>query len=419
MNNEIIDIAIVGAGAAGLMTAIGAGRLRQNWPDSPSKHSIFLFDCRNKIGAKILISGGTRCNVTNREVRPSDYQGAAHHYLKHVFEAFTPAETIRFFEEIGVALVLEPTGKYFPTTHSGRTVLEALLKELDRLQVSLVTDIKIKEIEKKDEYFGLKSENTTIRARRVVLATGGLSYPETGSDGTGLRIAERLGHTVKPTCPALTPLTTADADWQSLTGITVEAKLCFFSAGKKRAQSTGSFLFTHFGFSGPAALDLSRHFAASNAEGRQVEASFLPEQSEETVLKKLKSAAGSKQLVQNFLSEKFSLPARLSETLVKKAALGPEKSMKDMSPAGCSRLAQMLLHAPLGVTGVVGYKKAEVTAGGVDLRDVHVSTLESKRVPGLFFAWEILDVDGRIGGFNFQWAWSSGVVAGRGVMKSL
>ncbi len=378
--NDVADVVVVGAGGAGLMAAIAAGRerLRLGFPSAPPP--IVLLDSRNKVGAKILISGGTRCNVTNKTVTVSDYEGGPKHFLRHVFDAFTPEETIRFFEEIGVELVLEPTGKYFPTTHSGRTVLEALLKELERVAVPLKNPVKVTEIQKKENGFELISDQGPLSARRVVLATGGLSYPETGSDGTGLLIARKFGHTLLPTAPALTPLLSDDEDWSALSGLTLEdVRLDFYFEGRKRASSRGGFLFTHFGFSGPAALDISRHWALADPDRKpQIVADFLP------------------------VNDERRLPKRFFETLRKKCAKGTGKQIS---------------HYPLEVKGVFGYKKAEVTAGGVDLKEVKVSTLESKIVPGLFFAGEILDVDGRIGGFNFQWAWSTGVLAGRGAMK--
>lgn len=388
---------MVGAGAAGLMAAIAAAR------SGPSL-KILLIDTRNKIGAKILISGGTRCNVTNVKVRPSDYEGGAAHFVRHVLEAFTPEETIGFFREIGVTLVLEPTGKYFPTTHSGKTVLEALVKETGRLGVELRTGLKISRIRFEDGIFYL-GENETLAARKVILATGGLSYPETGSDGTGLAIAKSFGHLVTETAPSLTPLTTDDEDWKTLSGIAFEARLSFFKNGKKEAESKGPFLFTHFGFSGPAALDLSRHVALARQRGEpfHVIANFLPEETVESFGKKLKGALRNhpRKQLKTVLTEEGSLPERFAEIFLKKT--GSKNS---------GQVTHALLNWPLPVSGVVGYKKAEVTAGGVALGQVRVSTMESRLVPGLYFAGEILDADGRIGGFNFQWAWSTGRIAG-------
>ncbi|OGW83239.1 MAG: hypothetical protein A3C47_02075 [Omnitrophica bacterium RIFCSPHIGHO2_02_FULL_51_18] len=391
------------------MTAIQAAR--QNDGESST---ILLIDRRQKIGAKILISGGTRCNVTNREVLSSDYQGGVSHFVKHVLEAFTPRETIDFFGQMGVELVLEPTGKYFPTTHSGKTVLEALVRETERLGIELKTGVVITGVEKEGNFFRLSGKSETessLLAKKVILTTGGLSYPETGSDGTGFQIARSFGHTIVDTAPALTPLTTDDEDWRSLSGITLPVKLSFYKQNRKKAEARGSFLFTHFGFSGPVVLDISRHWTkAGLQEEPRVEASFLPDQNEAalgSVLEKKKNANPHRKL-KTVLCEDFSLPARFVEVFLRKAGVSTDK-----------KIIRLLLNCPLRVTGVVGYKKAEVTAGGVDLKEVNVSTMESRKVPGLYFAGEILDVDGRIGGFNFQWAWSSGAVAGRAAVKSL
>ena len=388
--SDPVDVAVVGAGAAGLMTAIAAS-------SCSSERSVVLFDARQKIGAKILISGGTRCNVTNHEVRPADYCGGARHFIGHVFEAFTLAQTLHFFKDIGVDLVLEPTGKYFPTTHSGKTVLEALIRECEKRGVRLVTGEKIIDVvvgatdpatgasagrRSPLQRFALSAETgKTFYSRTVVLCTGGLSYPETGSDGTGLGIAKKLGHRIVRTAPALTPLISDDKDWAELSGLTVDdVRLDFYVRGRKRASARGGFLFTHFGFSGPAALDLSRHFALADPdEEPQVVADFLPE------------------------GDERRLPKRLFETLKRK----------------CAGSSKRVSCYPLEVTGVYGYKKAEVTAGGVSLSEVNVATMGSKKAKGLYFAGEILDVDGRIGGFNFQWSWSTGAIAGRSAMKSL
>lgn len=392
------------------------------------KPKILLIDRRQKIGAKILISGGTRCNVTNRQVRPSDYEGGASHFVKHILEAFTPAATIDFFQAIGVELVLEPTGKYFPTTHSGKTVLEALIREAERAGVELKTGLMIDEIKREEDSFRLFGKQETegvsceILAKKVILTTGGLSYPETGSDGTGYRIAKSFGHTIIETIPALTPLTTEDADWQSLSGITLPVKLSFYGKGRKKTEAQGSFLFTHFGFSGPAALDISRHWAGAAAEDEpRIEASFLPEQNETTLRGALekKAASNPNKKLKSVLCQDLFLPERFVEVVFKKLNVNPELPLKGFSRGLLNKLTHALLNCPLPVNGVLGYKKAEVTAGGVDLKEVSVSTMESRKVPGLYFAGEILDVDGRIGGFNFQWAWSSGAVAGRAAVKSL
>ncbi len=418
---EPVDIAIIGAGAAGLMTAIWAGRTTQ------AKHAplkIILFDTRQKIGAKILMSGGTRCNVTNKEVKPSDFQGGPNHFAKHIFEAFTPQETINFFKEIGVELVLESTGKYFPVTHSAQTVLDALMKEVERVGVTLKKEVRIMEIKKRGDVLHLKSTDNgyEVFAKKVIITTGGLSHPTTGSDGTGYGIAKSFGHTVVNTFPALTPLLTDDNDWRSLSGIAFVVKLLFFKNGKKECEYHDSFLFTHFGFSGPAVLDISRHFAsAEKKENPQILVNFLPEYHEgslKTAFESFQRKNPSK-LIKNILAEEFSLPERFVKTFFKKIGMSEADSIGKCSSENRKKLVHSLLNYPLEVTDVFGYKKAEVTAGGVDLKEVKVQTMESKLVDGLYFAGEILDVDGRIGGFNFQWAWSTGAVAGRSAARSL
>lgn len=411
MGAKPVDIAVVGAGPAGLMAAIGAGRTAQA---RRVALNILLLDARPKIGAKILMSGGTRCNVTHQKVQTSDFQGGPSHFVRHVLQAFTPGETLRFFKEIGVELVLEPTGKYFPATHSAETVLDALTKETGRSGTALKTGVRITEINKTKGLFHLKNAEGTYRisAERVILTTGGLSYPATGSDGTGYGIAKSFGHTVVPTSPALTPLLTNDPDWKSLSGVSLEAEVSFFKKGRKECRCRGSFLFTHFGFSGPAALDISRHFArTAGGENPQIIVNFLPRYNEESFKTALQSARekDSNPSLQNLLAGEFSLPARLVAALLKK--IGPG--------GGRNRLIHLLFNYPLEVTGVFGYAKAEVTAGGVDLKEVAVSSMESKLAGGLYFAGEILDTDGRIGGFNFQWAWSTGTLAGRSAARSL
>ncbi len=414
-------IAVVGAGAAGLMTAIAAARAR------PSAH-VLLIDTRRKIGAKILMSGGTRCNVTNVSVKPSDYEGGPRHFVQHVLEAFTPQETRDFFAALGVELVLEPTGKYFPATNSGKTVLDALMKEASRLGVALEPGRRVTRVDKPSrrlagaaEMFRLTLESdegsSHVEARRVVLCTGGLSYPETGSDGTGYQVAGALGHSLVPTRPALTPLRTADPDWPLLSGVTLDLRLSFYRDGKKSAERAGSFLFTHDGFSGPAALDISRFVASAPSGSKpEVRASFLPKDTAVVCRARLDRALQKK--AKNFLVDE-GLPASLAAVLLKKAGLDPDAPLRTLKDRDRGRLVHALFETPLSVEGVVGYKKAEVTAGGIPLKEVRVATMESRLVPGLYFAGEILDCDGRIGGFNFQWAWSTGTIAGRAAAGSL
>lgn len=432
---RVADVAVVGAGAAGLMTAIQAARLGLK---------TLLLDGRDKIGAKILMSGGTRCNVTNRAVSEKDFHTGAPHTLRSALKAFTPEETIAFFAELGVELKLEPTGKYFPVTDRAQDVLDALVGEARRAGVELVTPHKIRHItfdptgatfgtsgsprtSNKDPHaagrFTLFSDDGRFAAKTVVLTTGGLSFPATGSDGTGYKIAQSFGHSLVPTTASLTPLVTNDEVWKSLSGLTLPVRLSLWIGGKKTAVAEDSFLFTHFGFSGPSALDISRHWIRADRSKTdpavRLEACFFPGQKEEDTTEDLRISAGlgGKRTVRGWLDRQ--LPARLADALIYKAEIDPEKLLAYLKKDERVRLLGALYRSELSVSGDMGYAKAEVTAGGVDLAEVHRTTLESKLQPGLFFAGEIVDIDGRIGGFNFQWAWSSGTVAARGAAKRL
>lgn len=410
----LFDVAVVGAGAAGLMSAIQA--------KTAGAGEVLLLDTRTKIGAKILISGGTRCNVTNKKVTPSDYKGGTPHFIKHVLSAFPAEETRDFFKDLGVELVLEPSGKYFPTTHSGKTVLEALVRRGERLGIHLKTPVRIIRIRKEGKIFVLFDESQKrYEAKTVILATGGLSMPETGSDGMGYSLAKEFGHTLVETSPSLTPLLTDDVVWQGLSGLSLEVELSFFSGEKKMASAKGSFLFTHFGFSGPVVLDISRYWIrAKKKDEPRILANFIPQQTEAFWHERLIEFSQDRPQthIKSFLTAEAALPDRFADAFLGKLGADGSLPVRKIKRAELNRLIHELMHFPLKVTGDMGYKKAEVTAGGIDLLEVEHATMRSKKIPGLYFAGEILDVDGRIGGFNFQWAWSSGTVAGRAAAKA-
>jgi predicted Rossmann fold flavoprotein len=401
------DVIIVGAGAAGLMTAIQAARggLR-----------VLLLEGQKKVGAKILMSGGTRCNVTNKTVSEKDFNSEQIIYARNILRSFSNTDAIGFFKDLGVELVLEPTGKYFPSTHSGKTILEALLRKVNSENVTLLCEHKVKAISRENNEFILKGDNFHYNCKNIVLTTGGLSYPATGSDGTGFRLAQGFGHSVIETTPALTPLTTQDEDLKSLSGITLEVQLTLVAEGKRYFSVRDSFLFTHFGFSGPAVLDISRHYIRTKKQ-KEIIANFIPDYDENSLQTYLRQAGQKtpRKTLRNVLIE--LMPQRLADIILKKAGIEASLPINQLSKASRQGLIAGCVHYPLDVTGVLGYSKAEVTAGGIDWTGINPKTLESKLVPGLFFAGEILDVDGRIGGFNFQWAWASGYTAAQALIK--
>lgn len=385
-SSDKYDIAIIGAGAAGLMAAIAAARAGTR---------VVAIDSAKRIGAKILISGGGRCNVTNEVVRAEDFNGSRNAIAK-VLRTFDVSSTVAFFEESGVKLKREETGKLFPVSNRARDVVDALLRAAEG--VDIITGTRVESI---DSGFVINRE---IHADKIILAAGGRSVPKTGSDGSGYTLAKMLGHTITPAFPALVPLVVEKSHWiTELSGISVDAELSVKSpTGKILQRHRGSMLFTHFGLSGPVVLDISRHWIAH--QPATLSANFLPGETFESVEALLIAAA--KRNPHATIGSVVRLPDRLL------ARLAPETTLGRLSKEERRRIVRDLVDFTLPVIRDRGFEYAEVTAGGVPLSEIDVATMESRICPNLYLCGEILDVDGRIGGFNFQWAWASGRWAG-------
>jgi predicted Rossmann fold flavoprotein len=386
--SEKYDVAVIGAGAAGLMAAIAAAR---------SGARVAAIDGAKRIGAKILISGGGRCNVTNELVRADDFNGSRNAIAK-VLRTFSVADTIAFFESLGVPLKREETGKLFPVSNRARDVVYALLRAAEG--VDIITGTRVESIE---PGFLINHE---LRADRVIIAAGGRSVPKTGSDGSGYELVRALGHSVTQTFPALVPLVVEKGHWiTEISGVSVDAELAVKSpTGRVLQRHRGSMLFTHFGLSGPVVLDISRHWIAH--QPATLSASFLPGETFESLDASLITASKRNPHATIASVLRHRLPDRLI------ARLAPETTLGHISKDARRRIVRDLVDFTLPVIRDRGFEYAEVTAGGVPLDEVNVSTMESRLCPNLYLCGEILDVDGRIGGFNFQWAWASGRLAG-------
>lgn len=395
-------------------------------------------DGATRLGAKILVAGGGRCNVTHHEVSERDYAGSSRNAIKKVLRSFDVARTIEFFREIGVELKREQTGKLFPVTDDAHTVLEALLGAVREVGVDVRNPARVTGVERGDKGFVVTGPWGSLEAARVIVATGGMALPRTGSDGAGFAIVRSLGHTVTPAVfPALVPLKLeGEHVLTKLSGLAAVATvLVRASSGKHLESFTAPVLCTHFGLSGPAILDVSRHLTAARLSdpGATLVVNWLPRCSAEALDAALLGAgktgvgrvvaliaaaarteASHAALLAEEKSEHAHLPGRLIEALCESAGVPAGRSSSALTREQRRSLVEAFTGLRVPVIGDRGYTFAEATAGGVPLSEVHLATMESRVCPGLHLCGEVCDVDGRVGGFNFQWAWASGWLAGVG-----
>ncbi len=409
------DVVIVGAGAAGLATAIFVRRLNRD-------RSVVLLDTAARPGAKILVSGGSRCNVTNVAVSERDFNGGNSSVIRGILKAFPPSDVVRWFASLGVPLHEEAHGKLFPDSNRSRDVLNALLDECQACGVRLETATRVEAIAP-GEWFALTTSRGQFHGRSVVMATGGLSLPKTGSDGQGLSIAETFGHTIVPTTPALVPLV-ADDDQaplhQCLTGVSHEAEIALWQNASIACRSRGSLLWTHFGVSGPVVLDMSRHWLRARLAhtDTRLTINVVGGKSFESVeeLWTAVTASRPRTSVQGVLAD--LMPAAAGAAVLDRLGLDGRTAIANLPRTDRRRLIHAVVEWPVAIRDSRGYNYAEATAGGVSLDEIDPATMQSRRCRGLYLIGEMLDVDGRIGGFNFQWAWCTARVAARALAKT-
>ena len=410
----MVSLIVVGAGAAGLATGIFAGR-------AVRQAGILVLDGARKPGAKILVSGGSRCNVTNAVVTEADFNGGNPRIIRRILRGLTVEETLAFFADLGVPLHEEPGGKLFPDSNRSRDVLDALLRGCAAAAVAVLADHRVTSVARASDGFVVTTSRGAFAAANVVLATGGRSLPKSGSDGAGYEIARSLGHTIVETTPALAPLVLAsDGEWTihpRLSGVAHDAALDLWVNRRRVAEIRGSMLWTHFGISGPAALDMSRHWLRARLTGDAVEltARLAGGLGFEEVERRLQSLNAERPRTSVHHALSTLMPASLAEAVTARVALDGAVQLAQLARDDRRRLVHALTRWVLPVVDSRGYNFAEATAGGVPLTEIDPATMESRVCPGLFLVGEILDVDGRIGGFNFQWAWSSARVAARAI----
>jgi hypothetical protein len=420
MTDERVNVAVVGAGAAGLTGAIVAAETLARARDGRAGR-VLVLDGAKQIGAKILVSGGGRCNVTHEVVTPRDFFGNRN-IIRNILAAFSVEQTITWFASLGVGLKREPTGKLFPTTDDARTVLSALLTHARQAGVIVRPSHRVTEVSTSRAGFLLRHSHGATQASRVMLATGGQSLPRTGSDGFGYRLAHLLGHRVTPTVPALVPLVLDRSMFHTtLSGLSHDVELTTLVDGRAVDRRTGSLLWTHFGISGPVVMDASRFWTLATNRGAQVDlyGNFVPNRTSE-VLKEWFVAQVTEH-PRRSLTRTLSVlvPERFADSLCRHCACNPQELVAQISRRDRERLLSALTRFRFPIERDRGWNFAEVTAGGVPLEEINYRTMESRLVSGLYLVGEMLDCDGRIGGFNFQWAWTTGWLAGRSAARSL
>ena len=399
-------VIVIGAGAAGTMAAIFAAR---------SGAETLLLERTRDGGRKILISGGGRCNVLPLRLDETRFvTDSSPNVLRKMIRSWPLAEQRAFFEdELGIPLVEEPESlKLFPASHRARDVRDGLLAYATAQGVQLMMETLVTGIAPTETGWRVEREGAdALIADAVIIATGGLSVPNTGSDGFGLRTLEALGHTMHPTYAALTPITANAPAFNNLAGVSLTVTLTARSS-ERSATATGGFLFTHHGYSGPSVLDVSHVVVRSRAEGDSsarlsVRWTTLGDAEWERALK----PNGARTVTGAIRAE---LPDRLAAVLLQVANVDPARTLSELRREERLRIIETLVRGELPWHGDEGYKKAEVTGGGVALSEVDARTMQSKRHKGLFICGEALDAFGPIGGYNFLWAWATGRAAGLG-----
>lgn len=387
-----VDVIIIGAGASGLMCAIEAGKRGRK---------VQVLDHANKAGKKILMSGGGRCNFTNYSIEPGNYISNNPHFCKSALSRYTQWDFLALIGRYQIPFHEREHGQLF-CDDSAKDILDMLLAECEKAGVVVRLNTRIDTIERQADRFKLKSSNGDFTCQSLVVATGGLSIPKMGASPLGYKIAEQFGIKVLPTRAALVPFTLQPEDKEKFSALTGIAVSCIVS--NSRQSFSENVLFTHRGLSGPAILQISSYWRA----GEEIAINLLPQVSLDAELKakrqqKIKSKL--KTILEGYLPKRL-ISAFLPEDLL-------ELSMQDVSDKQIQRVANQLNRWTVKPNGTEGYRTAEVTSGGVDCDAISSKTMESKQLPGLYFIGEVLDVTGWLGGYNFQWAWSSAWCAGQ------
>jgi hypothetical protein len=407
-------IVIIGGGASGLIAAIMAAR---------NGARVTVLERMQRVGKKLLATGNGRCNLANRQLDSTRYHGVRPEYVEAVFAQFGIDETLRFFDALGVTVDEEDEGKLFPSSRQASSVLDVLRYEMGQLGVTEICDVIVQAIQPKAGGFRcVCGEGRTFEADGVVVCAGGKSSPNLGSNGGGYKIAQALGHTIIEPFPALVQVRLDAPYLNQISGVGLQGEAQVWVDGKHQRTETGELLFAKYGISGTAILQLSRPISESTLKGRdtQLRLDLFP-----ALVHGALAALIQERIAKNARKPiDFSfvgfIHKRLIPVLLHLAGLQDlQRPCGDLSREEIERIASAMKEWTIPCAGTQSWMFSQVTAGGVDVREVDPATLESKRVPGVYFAGEVLDIDGDSGGYNLQWAWSSGALAGTHAASSL
>ena len=404
-----VDVVVIGAGAAGLFCAAQAGQRGAR---------VLLADHAEKVAEKIRISGGGRCNFTNRDVTPANFHSRNPHFCRSALARYTPADFIALVQRHRIGFHEKHRGQLF-CDESSQEIIDLLLRECDdgrveRWQPCAVAGVRaLADAGPRGERFEVDTARGVVQARSVVVATGGLPVPKIGATDFGLRLAKQFGHALVDPRPALVPLVFDAAEWApfvALAGVSLEVEISA-GAGKQRTRFVEDLLFTHRGLSGPAVLQASSYWQP----GEPLEIAFVPGTNWPATLAHAKTT--SRRQLGNELAT--HLPQRLAQAWLARNGLPEDRPMPEVADKPLRQLAESLAAWRIAPNGTEGWKKAEVMSGGVDTREIESRTMESRRAPGLHFIGEVIDVTGWLGGYNFQWAWASAHACAEGLAADL
>ena len=402
------EIAVIGGGASGMMAAITARK---------SGKEVVILERKDRILKKVLITGNGRCNMTNMNADISNYFGKNISSVENILNSFNPQDTMDFFNGLGIICNEENRGKVYPLSGQASSVVDALRFEAERLGVRIETEFYVRKIEKEGFKFKIYSEERKkIEAGRVVIAAGGQSYPELGSNGSGFELAKELGHSVTKLSPSIVQLKSEKHQVKGLQGIKTDVAVTAYGDNKKICTYDGELLFTDYGISGNVVFNIS--FVMPLYKNVEFEIDFMEKFDYNELYEILKER---KKIMSHLTMENYfngMINKKLGQFLSKVSGIEKlSKPVKDLNDSEIRKLCTVLKKYRIKILDTTGFKNAQVTAGGVSLDEVNSETLESKIVKGLYFSGEVLDVYGECGGFNLQWAWASGYIAGKNAAK--